>query len=120
MKGYAFGATLLACLSMEGVVRAGQDEVFVTAGGVRVPTPPVASLDCARMLQVLTVIDGSNYRGVGAQPGDAADGALLSYENRLARRYYAECVSGPTSLGAATAAFSHGFLDDGAGGAAGR
>jgi hypothetical protein len=94
-------------------VMAGQEDTFLTARGVRVPTPSLGALDCAGMLQVLTAIDGSGYRGVASRPGDIADEALLTYEDRLSRRYYAECVSTPTDAGAAAAAFSFGFADDG-------
>lgn len=96
-----------------GHAAAGQDDWFVTSTGVRVPTPAVGALDCGQMLQVLVAIDGSGYRGVAWTPVDKADAQLLAYEDRLSRRYYAECVNAPAAMTGATGAFSYGFLNDG-------
>lgn len=113
MMGSAHRAVLAACIVTTGSAVAGQDEWFTTSRGVRVPTPPVAALDCAQMLQVMVDIDRSGYRGVASTPGDKADSTLLNYEDRLSRRYYAECVNAPSAMTGASAAFSYGFLDDG-------
>lgn len=115
MTGLAQRAVLAAYIVSTGSAAAGQDDWFTTSRGVRVPTPPVAALDCAQMLQVLVDIDRSGYRGVASTPGDKADSSLLGYEDRLSRRYYSECVSAPSAMTGASAAFSYGFLDDGEG-----
>ena len=113
MRAFACSCAVVAAVGVAADARGGQEESFLTAQGVRVPTPAIGALDCAGMLRVLTAIDGSGYRGVASRPGDIADEALLAYENRLSRRYYAECVNAPTAMGAAAAAFSFGFADDG-------
>ena len=115
MRALVFSWAVVASVGVTAEAGAGQEESFLTARGVRVPTPVVGDLDCVGMLRVLTAIDGRGYRGVASRPGDIADEALLTYENRLARRYYAECVSAPAAMGAATAAFSFGFAGDGDG-----
>ncbi|MFN3615938.1 MAG: hypothetical protein ACK4WC_15445 [Rubrimonas sp.] len=102
---------LCAVIGAAGAAAAA-DEWFVTSGGVRVHMPPVAELNCAQMLDVLVAIDGSGYRGVASVPGDAADAKLLAYENRVSRRYYADCVNAPGSLHGADGAFAYGFEDD--------
>lgn len=99
-------------LGLSGPALGGQDEWFVTSGGVRVATPVVAGLDCAALLQVLIAIDGSGYRGVASAPDDRADDQLFLYENRVARRYYADCVNAPTAVLGSFGAFSHGFVAD--------
>lgn len=83
--------------------------MFVTSGGVPVPTPPLAGLDCAGLSRVLTAIDGSGYRGVAPTPGSDADRALRAYEDGVSRRWFADCVNGPAALADAEGAFRHGF-----------
>lgn len=103
---------LLICAAAAAGTPAAAEEWFTTSRGVQVHMPPVAELSCAQMLDVLVAIDGSGYRGVASAPGDAADARLLAYENRVSRRYYADCVNAPGSLYGADGAFAYGFDDD--------
>lgn len=103
----------LIALVLSAAPAAAQQDTFTTSGGVRVPTPAEAGLDCAAMAQVLTAIDSSGYRGVAPGPGAAADASLRAYEDRVSRRWFSDCVNGPGALAEAESAFSHGFGADG-------
>lgn len=72
-------------------------KTFRTAGGVVVPTPEPDGLDCAQMRTVLDAIDASGYRRGGPAPANAADSALLGYENRLSESFYMRCVYAPVA-----------------------
>lgn len=84
-------------------------ETYVTAGGVALRTPPIAEIGCAEMEAVLDAIDASGYRGGAPRPKDDADMALLSYEDRLSRAFYARCVA---EGGLADGTFGAGFRAD--------
>lgn len=86
-----------------------EEHVFVTSGGVPVPTPPLAELDCTGLSRVLSAIDGSGYRGFGPTPGSDADRALRAYEDGVSRRWFVDCVNGPAAFADAEGAFRHGF-----------
>lgn len=85
-------AALLFCLLAATPAAAAEGRVFTTADGVAVPTPAPDALDCAGMRRVLDAIDASGYRRGAPRPEDAADMALLDYENRLSRAFYARCI----------------------------
>lgn len=90
---------------------AGATEVphAITANGVVVPTPEIATLDCAGITQTLRRIDQSNYRqGEALNPLDR-DWPIFVYEDRLARAYYTECMLHDKPLGDPGDAFSFGF-----------
>lgn len=72
--------------------RAAEVVVFTLSTGVAIQLPPVEALDCASMRRMLDAIDQTGYRRGGPIPNDAADMALLDYENRLSRSFYRNCV----------------------------
>jgi hypothetical protein len=105
--------TILAALAASAAQAATADDGwFTTTGGVRVRTPAVAELDCAGLREVLGGIDRSGYRGATAAPVNSDDVTLLQYENRVSRRYYADCVNAAGALADGGGAFSHGFADE--------
>ncbi len=103
---------LLAAMFAFGAAPAlGDDDWFSTASGARAPIPAIESLDCRQMAAVLREIDRTGYRLGAAAPDSEDDLALLRYENRLAQRYYAECVGAPTRSAAPEGVFSSGYED---------
>ena len=96
----------LACFGPASAWAQVAEPWFTTSTGARAPTPQVESLDCRQMAEVLREIDRTGYRRGVATPENAADLALLRYENVLARHYYAECIGGAS---ASSGAFSGGY-----------
>jgi hypothetical protein len=84
-------------------------KTFTTASGVVVPTPEPGGLDCAQMRGVLDAIDASGYRRGGPAPANAADSALLGYENRLSESFYMRCVYAPAAGPMPVNAFDRGY-----------
>lgn len=87
-------------------------ETFIVSTGVEVPTPPIETLDCTSMIALLAQIDDTGYRRGASAPDHSDDLALLIYENRLARRFYAECVRTPWPEADGDSAFRGGYDDD--------
>lgn len=82
---------------------------LLASNGVAVPTPDIAELDCAGKAEALRRIDQSNYRGPEPVPADHPDRAIFDYENRLAQRYYTDCLLRAHALDDPGAAFTFGF-----------
>lgn len=106
----SFAMAVLAVLGAAPVLATGG--TFTTARGIVVPTPAPEALDCAGMRRVLDAIDASGYRHGGPFPTDAADAALLGYENLLAEFYYMRCVHAPAAVGRTNDAFGGGYSGD--------
>lgn len=114
----AWRGTVAAVCGVVAVVAAAvpllaDQQAHRTAQGVAVETPAIAGLDCMTMRAVLDAIDVSGYRGVQPEPHDAADQALLEYENRLSSHFYATCVRALTNSQQYSTAFTHGFGPEG-------
>lgn len=102
----------LLCFAQRGPVLAGEGTSFVMSSGVEVATPPIEALECAAMIDLMAKIDATGYRRGAASPANPDDLAMLIYENRLARRFYAECVRAPGNSPDATSAFRSGYDGD--------
>lgn len=70
---------------------AAEDAFFQTAGGLRVETPPINSLDCTGMSAVLASIDETGYRRGSPTTVDPADQPLFAYESKLSVARYETC-----------------------------
>lgn len=83
-----FGAALALC----GQGAWAQNQSFRTTTGHELSLPPVSSLDCAELDQVLRKIDAANYRSIGSQrPSNPDDGALYDYEDAASARLARFC-----------------------------
>lgn len=83
--------------------------IAVAANGAHVPMPAIEALDCPTMQLVLRRLDESGYRGVAPLPADHPDRPIFEYENRLAARYYFNCIVPAHRAADPTAAFADGF-----------
>ncbi|MEM8697881.1 MAG: hypothetical protein AAGF44_01850 [Pseudomonadota bacterium] len=71
-------------------------EERATLSGAIVSMPPIDSLDCAGMADVIARLDASNYRDPEAEDLSEShpDWPIRDYENRLTARKYFECTLG--------------------------
>ena len=89
--GHTAAASAIVLLTLSHATVASGGEFFMTATGLEVATPEIASLDCVQMVDVLATIDRTEYRGLRPRPLDPADTPLLDYERRLSAAVFESC-----------------------------
>ena len=92
MRALIFG--LVASIPLPAMAEAANERV--ARNGAVVPMPPIESLDCAAMANVIQRIDAANYRDPNADdiPEGHPDRPIFDYENALTAEEYFKCTLG--------------------------
>lgn len=109
MRGFCSNVVGAAiCLAFAGGLNAhGKD--LVAANGAQLPAPPIATLSCNEIQELMYLYSASDYRRSGEIPTDQPDRALFEYENELARHHYEDCHLGAQDYASPSETFGKGF-----------
>jgi len=104
-------AVALAAAAPSPAPGAGHDQPprALASNGAVVEMPEIGGLDCAGMEAALRRADLSDYRGGQLLWPGHPDWPIFEYEDRLARRFYADCVLRDHVLDDPAPTFSNGF-----------
>ncbi|MEM1300751.1 MAG: hypothetical protein AAGH68_15880 [Pseudomonadota bacterium] len=96
------------CLAFSGGAGAHGEEL-VAANGAQLPAPPIETLACDEIQELMYLYSASGYRLSGEIPTDQPDLTLFEYENELARHHYEECHLGAQDYASPSETFGKGF-----------
>ena len=102
-------ACWVAVISALAVLPVRAEPGLTSANGVTLPTPPIETLDCDRVFDLMHLYSASGYRASGAIPQGPPDSRLFAYENALAKTHYETCHLGQNDFSSPTETFGKGF-----------
>lgn len=82
---------------------------LVAANGTVLPAPPIETLDCEQVQDLLLRYSASGYRDAGKIPTEQPDRGLVEYEDALAKHHYESCHLGANDYWSPSDVFGKGF-----------